>query len=80
MDTVSRPATSPAWSLRTTATASPRSSPRCWTGSGSGTVEDAVEVLRPEFEEWRRAIDPTDTDDEALAGRFDDRAPVVTSS
>ena len=34
-----------------------------------GTVEDAVEVLRPEFEEWRRAIDPTDTDDEALAER-----------
>ena len=46
----------------------------------SGTVEDAVEVLRPEFEEWRRAIDPTDTDDEALAGRFDHRAPVATSS
>ena len=36
----------------------------------SGSVEDAVEVLRPEFEEWRAAIDPADTDDVALAERF----------
>ena len=35
----------------------------------AGSVEEAVEVLRPEFEQWRRAIDPADPDDEALAER-----------
>jgi pimeloyl-ACP methyl ester carboxylesterase len=35
-----------------------------------GTPDDAVEVLRPEFEEWRRGIDPSDLDDTALAERF----------
>jgi pimeloyl-ACP methyl ester carboxylesterase len=35
-----------------------------------GTLADAVEVLRPEFEDWRRTIDPDDEDDQALAERF----------
>ena len=35
-----------------------------------GTVEDAVERMRPEFMEWRAKIDPDDEDDAALAGRF----------
>ena len=35
-----------------------------------GTVEDAMERLRPEFEAWRSRIDPEEEDDEALAARF----------
>ncbi len=35
-----------------------------------GTVEDAMERLRPEFMEWRARLDPDDEDDAALAGRF----------
>ena len=35
-----------------------------------GTVEDAVERMRPEFMEWRAKIDPDDEDDAALAARF----------
>ena len=35
-----------------------------------GTVEDAVERLRPEFMAWRAKIDPDDEDDAALAARF----------
>ena len=35
-----------------------------------GTVEDAVERLRPEFLAWRAGIDPDDEDDVALATRF----------
>ena len=36
----------------------------------AGTVEDAMERLRPEFMAWRARIDPDDEDDAALAGRF----------
>jgi pimeloyl-ACP methyl ester carboxylesterase len=35
-----------------------------------GTVEEAMERLRPEFMEWRARIDPDDEDDAALAARF----------
>jgi pimeloyl-ACP methyl ester carboxylesterase len=35
-----------------------------------GTVEDAVERLRPEFMAWRAKIDPDDEDDAALASRL----------
>ena len=35
-----------------------------------GTVEDAVERMRPEFMDWRAKIDPDDEDDAALAARF----------
>ena len=35
-----------------------------------GTVEDAMERMRPEFMEWRAKIDPDDEDDAALAARF----------
>ena len=35
-----------------------------------GTVEDAVERLRPEFMAWRATIDPDDEDDAALAKRL----------
>jgi pimeloyl-ACP methyl ester carboxylesterase len=35
-----------------------------------GTVEDAVERLRPEFMVWRAKVDPDDEDDAALAARF----------
>jgi pimeloyl-ACP methyl ester carboxylesterase len=35
-----------------------------------GTVEDAMERLRPEFMQWRERIDPDDEDDAALAARF----------
>ena len=40
-----------------------------------GTVEDAVERMRPEFMRWRAGIDPDDEDDEALAGRFLEALP-----
>ncbi len=40
-----------------------------------GTVEDAVERMRPEFMEWRAKIDPDDEDDAALAGAVSGRAP-----
>ena len=36
----------------------------------AGTVEDAMERLRPEFMAWRARIDPDDEDDAALAARF----------
>jgi pimeloyl-ACP methyl ester carboxylesterase len=35
-----------------------------------GSVEDAVERLRPGFMQWRASIDPEDEDDAALAARF----------
>jgi pimeloyl-ACP methyl ester carboxylesterase len=35
-----------------------------------GTVEEAVERLRPEFMDWRAKVDPDDEDDAALAARF----------
>jgi pimeloyl-ACP methyl ester carboxylesterase len=35
-----------------------------------GTVEDAVERMRPEFMAWRANLDPDDEDDAALAARF----------
>ena len=35
-----------------------------------GTVEEAVERMRPEFMAWRAKIDPDDEDDGALARRF----------
>ncbi len=35
-----------------------------------GTVEDAIERLRPEFMAWRAKVDPDDEDDTALAARF----------
>ncbi len=35
-----------------------------------GSVEDAMERLRPEFMAWRADLDPDDEDDAALAGRF----------
>ncbi len=35
-----------------------------------GTVEEAVERLRPEFMEWRAKVAPDDEDDAALAARF----------
>lgn len=37
---------------------------------GGCPVEEAVEVLRPEFEQYVARIDPTDRDDVALAGRY----------
>ena len=33
-------------------------------------VEDAIERMRPDFMQWRAAIDPDDEDDAALAARF----------
>ena len=39
-------------------------------GDAQGTVEDAVERLRPDFMDWRATIDPDDEDDAALAARF----------
>ncbi len=35
-----------------------------------GTVDDAVERLRPEFLAWRAKVGPDDEDDSALAARF----------
>lgn len=35
-----------------------------------GTVEEAMERLRPDFMQWRARIDPDDEDDAALAARF----------
>jgi pimeloyl-ACP methyl ester carboxylesterase len=35
-----------------------------------GSVEDAMERLRPGFMQWRAGLDPDDEDDAALAGRF----------
>lgn len=35
-----------------------------------GTVDDAVERLRPEFMAWRARVDPDDEDDAALTKRF----------
>jgi pimeloyl-ACP methyl ester carboxylesterase len=35
-----------------------------------GSVEDAMQRMRPEFMAWRERIDPDDEDDAALAARF----------
>ena len=48
------------WSLR----------PAMTVTEAEGTVEDAMERLRPEFMAWRARIDPDDEDDAALAARF----------
>ena len=46
------------------------SSPAMTASESHGSVEDAIERLRPEFMEWRARIDPDDEDDAALAARF----------
>ena len=45
-------------------------SPAMTVTESAGTVEDAMERLRPEFMAWRARIDPDDEDDAALAARF----------
>jgi hypothetical protein len=45
-----------------------------------GTVEAAVERMRPGFMRWRAGIDPDDEDDEALAGRFLDELPATDAA
>ncbi len=39
--------------------------------AGAATAEEAAELLRPEFEAFVATVDPDDTDDEALADRWD---------
>lgn len=40
------------------------------TGAGEGTVAEAVEAARPEFERWVAGVAPDDPDDRALATRW----------
>lgn len=40
------------------------------TSAGPGTVGEAVEAARPEFERWVEGVDPDDPDDSALASRW----------
>ncbi|MBF4763434.1 alpha/beta hydrolase [Nocardioides islandensis] len=46
------------------------SAPDMQVTEAEGTVEEAMERLRPGFMEWRAKVDPDDEDDEALAARF----------
>jgi pimeloyl-ACP methyl ester carboxylesterase len=45
-----------------------------------GTVEDAMERMRPEFLAWRAGIDPDDENDEAMAERFLAQLPIADAT